>query len=176
MLNRTPLFYSRFNPNIEVESKAEQLTGLNLNNLIDEPELSRHWRTLFSLINNKVLISWGSHMDERVLRDASLSFDTPFSPDTHFLDLEPIYSRIRGKWNKGVGRYERTSLVHAAELENIPVQSAHNAQHDVDMLISIFKKLLKNALSEHVTVGSNKYKNNVRVESPFYKLLVLKHG
>jgi len=173
-LDGTSLFFSRFNPNIEVEKKAEKMTGLNLDNLKEEPELSHHWSTLFSLINNRVLISWGTSLDERVLNDAAANFATPFDSSTLFLDLEPIYSRIRGEWSKGNGVYARTSLKYAAKLENIAVHNTHNAADDVDILMAIFKKLLRVDLPSHLEIKPYKKVPTELINNQFYALSALK--
>jgi len=168
------LFYSRFNPNVEVEKVAEEMTGLNLTKLEKEPQLSKKWKILFQLINNRLLISWGSQLDERMLREAAIYFDTPFGLQTTFLDLEPLYSRIRGEWNKGTGSYARTSLKYAAELENIAITNMHNAKDDVNLLMAIFNQLLLVNLPENEHIQRNSDIPNEIITSPFSVLSTIK--
>jgi len=169
------LFYSRFNPNIEVEKVAEKMTGLNLAKLEKEPQLSKKWKNLFHLINNRLLISWGSQLDERMLREAATYFDTPFGLETIFLDLEPLYSRIRGEWNKGTGSYARTSLKYAAELECITITNAHNAKDDVGILMAIYNKLLQVQLPKANQTARNADGSNEIINSPFAILSTIKN-
>ena len=136
------LFYGKFNPGIEMSGMAAKLTGIQTESLLGCGDIRDSWPEMYAVINGKKLLSWGSSIDERMLRDLSELYETPFDDDTVFLDLQPLYTRLFGEWSDELGCNKRMSLKAAATKEGVYECKSHTADSDTNMVKEIFDKLL----------------------------------